>query len=72
MGIPLRELQQLQQLQRQPFQEKNAEKVCEVFENRNHNIVPLQRQNENGIGAPHRGELFLTCTKKIAHVWPQK
>ena len=43
-----------------------------VFDNRNQIIVPLHRQNENGNGAAHAEKLFLTCTRKNAHMWQQK
>ena len=73
MEIPLRELQHCNTATTTfSGNKKIQKKVCESFENRNHFLLPLQRQNENGIGAPHQGKLFLTCTKEIAHVWPQK
>ena len=51
---------------------KKRKKMGKVFDNRNQIIVPLHRKNENGNGAAHAEKLFLTCTRKNAHVWQQK
>ena len=40
---------------------KNSKKVRDLFVNRNHNVVPSQRQN-----------MTPTCGRKKSHVWQQK
>ena len=42
-------------------------KLVKTFENRNHNFVPLQRQNKDERRRSHARKESPTCTKKFYH-----
>ena len=51
--------------------ERSVKILGTIFVDRNQNIVPLQRQNENGAKPPHAEKLPPTCTRKNCRTRPQ-